>query len=192
MYQKKSLLDRLTTKRVTLERGAALPVKWMYTAANRIARRWNVFLQAPFAFAFRCDWAWRSCLLHRRNVRTVRDEVLLQAGTRAGGQVGQDSKHDHRCVCSPIYTRQDVVRKWTRSDFLSVAGNSKFLVEHFLMGILSRSWSFHIRTWTRNAKLTRLIIFISFKIWHRCAPRNTIRNAASFWIFPYRQKVASG
>ena len=32
-------------------------------------------------------------------------------------------------------------------------GKSKFLVEHFLMGILSRSWSFRIRTWNKNAKL---------------------------------------
>ena len=88
--------------------------------------------------------------------------------------------------------RQDVTLIWARRDFLFVAGKSKFLVEHFLMGILSRSWSFHIRTWTRNAKLTRLIIFISFKIWHRCAPRNTTRNAASFWISRYRQKVTSG
>ena len=76
--------------------------------------------------------------------------------------------------------------KWTRSAFLVVAGKSKFLVKHFLMGILSRSWSFQIRTWTRNAKLTRLMIFISSKIWHRRAPRNTSRNAAS-----YRQKVTS-
>ena len=93
-------------------------------------------------------------------------------------------------VLSPIYTRQDV-RKWTKGDFLSVAGKSKFLVEHFLMGILSRSWSFHIRTWTRNAKLTRLMIFISFKIWHRYAPRNTTRNVTSFWISRYTQKVTS-
>ena len=59
---------------------------------------------------------------------------------------------------------------------------SKILVEHFLMGILSRSWSFHIRTWTRNPKLPRLIRFLSFKIWHRYAPRNAPRNATSFWI----------
>ena len=60
------------------------------------------------------------------------------------------------------------------------------------MGILSRSWSFHIRTWTRNAKLTRFIIFISFKIWHRYASRNTTRNGTSIWISRYRQKVTSG
>ena len=93
---------------------------------------------------------------------------------------------------SPIYTRQDVTLIWTRLDFLYVAGKSKFLVEHFLMGILSRSWSFCIRTWTRNAKLPRLIRFISFKIWHRYAPRNTTRNATSFWISRYTQKITSG
>ena len=70
---------------------------------------------------------------------------------------------------SRIYTRQDVSLVWTRRDFLYVAGKSKFLVEHFLMGILLRSWSFCIRSWTRNAKLPRLIRFISFKIWHRYA-----------------------
>ena len=89
---------------------------------------------------------------------------------------------------SRIYTRQDVTLVWTRRDFLYVAGKSKFLIEHFLMGILSRSWSFHIRTWTRNAKLPRLIRFISFKIWHRYAPRN----ATSFWISRYTYKITSG
>ena len=74
-----------------------------------------------------------------------------------------------RLSYSPIYTRHDVVVKWTRNNFLCEAGKSKFLVEYFFMGILSRSWSFRIRTWTRNAKLTRLIIFMSFKIWHRYA-----------------------
>ena len=53
-----------------------------------------------------------------------------------------------------------------------------------------------VMTWTRNAKLTRLITLISFKIWHRYAPRNTTRNATrnatSFWISPYIQKVTSG
>ena len=87
-----------------------------------------------------------------------------------------------------IYMSQDIVRKWTRRDFLCVAGKSKFFVEHFLMGILSRSWSFHIRTWNRNAKMTRLVIFISFKIWHR----NTTRNATSFWISRYTRKITSG
>ena len=93
---------------------------------------------------------------------------------------------------SRIYTRQDVTLVWTRRDFLYVAGKSKFLVKHFLMAILSRSWSFHIRTWTRNAKLPRLIRFISFKIWHRYAPRNATRNATIFWISRFIQKVTSG
>ena len=63
------------------------------------------------------------------------------------------------CKCMKNYGwvsyKEDVVGKWTRSDFLCVAAKSKFLVEHFLMGIL-RSWNFHIMTRTRNAKLTRL------------------------------------
>ena len=62
----------------------------------------------------------------------------------------------------------------------------------FLEPNLSRSWSFRIMTWTRNAKLTRLIRFISFKIWHRYAPRNATRNATSFWNSRYIQKITSG
>ena len=88
-------------------------------------------------------------------------------------------------------TRQDVTLIWTRRDFLYVAGKSKFLVDHFLMTILSRSWSFHIRTWTRNTKLPRLIRFISFNIWHRYAPRNTTRNVTTIWISQYTEKNTS-
>ena len=90
-----------------------------------------------------------------------------------------NNRFEFKKTLSPIYTRQDVTLIWTRCDFLYVAVKSKSLVEHFLMGILSRSWSFRIRTWTRNAKLPRLIRFISFKISHRYAPRNTTRNAIS-------------
>ena len=113
----------------------------------------------------------------------------------------QDQKYNPGQICKenkkgadlgPIYTRQDVVRKWTSCDFLCAVGKSKFIVEYFLMGILSRSWIFCIRTWTRNAKPTRLIVFISFKVWHRHAPRNTTRNATSFWISRYTQNIASG
>ena len=89
--------------------------------------------------------------------------------------------HRVRKMLSPIYARQDVTLIWTRHNVLYVAGKSKFLVEHFLLAIRSRSWRFHIRTWTRNVKLARLTRFISFKIWHRYAPRN----ATSFWISCY-------
>ena len=34
----------------------------------------------------------------------------------------------------------------------------------------------------QSAKLTRPIKCISFKIWHRYAPRNKTRNATSFWV----------
>ena len=93
----------------------------------------------------------------------------------------------------PIWTSQYVFRKWIRRDFLCVSSR-KIKTSHwaFLDGILSRSWSFRIRTWTRNAKLTRLVIFIFFKIWNRHAPRNTTRNVTSFWISRYTWKITSG
>ena len=48
----------------------------------------------------------------------------------------------------------------------------------------------------RNTKLTRLIWFVYFKIWHIHSPRNTTRSAprkaTSFWISRCTQKITSG